>query len=174
MFKFQFCSGPLQNWPGRTIPFFPVIRKALFLIDWLLPPRAHLRTELVDDLLQVLYARQLLLHGRRQLASDLIRGHTNRLIGVLESKFDQRTVPALAQENSDARAFDRSSHRAVHRRQVKAKLAGMFWLESPNLQFENKISVQADMVKQQIDVERLLVHGHGHLTPDEGEASAQL
>jgi hypothetical protein len=38
----------------------------------------------------------------------------------------------------------------------------------------NKISVQPDMVEEQIDVEDLLVHGHRHLTPDEGEAAAQL
>jgi hypothetical protein len=30
------------------------------------------------------------------------------------------------------------------------------------------------MVEQQVDVEGLHVHGHGHLTPDEGEAAAQL
>ena len=30
------------------------------------------------------------------------------------------------------------------------------------------------MVKEQIDVEGLLVHGHWHLTADEGEAAAQL
>jgi hypothetical protein len=69
---------PLQNWPSLAIL---LIWMALFL-GCLPTQRLHLRTELVDDLLQVLYARQLLLHGRRQLTSYLIRGHpTTRIRG---------------------------------------------------------------------------------------------
>jgi len=84
--------------------------------------RLHLRTKLIDDLLQVRHARQLLLHGRRQLASYLIRGYANWLIGVFESKFHDGSAPALTQKNSDARAFNRSPHRAVHCRKVEAQL----------------------------------------------------
>jgi hypothetical protein len=29
------------------------------------------------------------------------------------------------------------------------------------------------MIGQQIDIESLLIYGHGHLTPDEGEPAAQ-
>jgi len=50
----------------------------------------------------------------------------------------------------------------------------MFWLESAHLQLENKKSVQAHVLEEQVDVKGLPVHGHRHLTADEGEAAAQL
>ena len=59
-------------------------------------------------------------------------------------------------------------------REGKAQLAGMFWLESPHFQLENEISVQAHVIEEEIDVKGLPVHGHRHLTADEGEAAAQL
>jgi hypothetical protein len=66
-------------------PCLPAVRSALFLISQLFPQRLHLRTKLVDHLVQVLEARQLLLHGRRQLASDLIRSmDRDRVAGCVD------------------------------------------------------------------------------------------
>lgn len=50
----------------------------------------------------------------------------------------------------------------------------MFRLESSHLQLENEIAVEAEMVEERIDVEGLLVHSDRHLTPYEGEATAQF
>jgi hypothetical protein len=112
-----------------------------FLIAWLLPQRLYRCAELVDDLLEILDRGQLILDWRRQLAGYPIGGHADRLIDVLKSKLHRGAAPALAQENPDARAFDRSSHRAVHGSQVESELAGVLRLVVTDLELENKIAV---------------------------------
>jgi hypothetical protein len=71
--------------------------------------------------------------ARRKLSGHVIRRDADRLIDGLKSEFHDGAAPALAQENSDARSFDRRSHCAVHRRKVEAQLAGMFGLEGTHL-----------------------------------------
>jgi hypothetical protein len=110
-----------------------LIRNVLFLIGYFLPQGLHLRPELVDDFLEVLHGGQLLTQRRRKLSGHVIRRDPDRLIDGLKSKFHGGAAPALAQQNSYARSFDRRSHRAVHRRKVEAQLAGMFGLEGTHL-----------------------------------------
>jgi hypothetical protein len=98
------------------------------------------------------------------LAGYPIGGYPDRLIDVLESKLHHGAAPALAQENPDTRAFDRSSHRAIHGSQVEAELAGVLGLEVTHLELEDKITMQTDMVEEQIDVEGSPVHNDWELT----------
>ena len=44
----------------------------------------------------------------------------------------------------------------------------------PVLELDDEVAVQADVVKEQVDVEGLPVHFEWHLAADEGEAAAQL
>ncbi len=71
--------------PGPGDPTVPPDKEGLFFIGLLPLQRLHLRTKLVYHLVQVLEARQLLLHGRRQLASDLIRSmDRDRVAGCVD------------------------------------------------------------------------------------------
>ena len=167
MFKSQFCSRLLQNW-RLAIP------SLLLPIAWLLPQRLYLCPELVDDLLEILNRGQLILDWRRQLAGYSIGGYPDRLIDVLKSKLHHGAAPALAQKNPDARACDRSSHRAIHGSQVEAELAGVLGLEVTHLELEDKITMQTDMVEEQIDVEGSPVHNDWELTAYKGKPSAQF
>jgi transposase-like protein len=67
-----------------------------------------LRTELVDDLLQVLDRGELLPDRRRQLTGYPVGRDTDRLIDVLESEFHDGTTTALAQGNSVGLGLDES------------------------------------------------------------------
>jgi hypothetical protein len=75
----------------------PGSRLALFLFRQILPQYFHLRSELIDDLLQILDRGQLFLDSRRQLGGDPIRRNADRLVGVFEGKFNDRSAPALTQ-----------------------------------------------------------------------------
>jgi hypothetical protein len=78
-------------------------------VPWTISEIAPYCDKLVDDFLEVLRGGQLLMHGRPKLSGHVIRRDNDRLIDGLKSDFHDETAPALAQENSDARSFDRRS-----------------------------------------------------------------
>ena len=57
---------------------------------------------------------------------------------------------------------------------IEAQLAKMFWLELAALEFDDHITAQLEVVKQEVDEEFVATYVQQHLPTDEGEACTEF
>jgi hypothetical protein len=98
------------------------MRNALFPIGHFFPQRLHLRTELVDDCLQVFHRRNLSADRHWQFARNPVAGNTDRLIDAPQRVLNDRTAVTLAEQKADRRRVGRGPEEIVHRREVESSL----------------------------------------------------
>ncbi len=107
-------------------------------------------------------------------ASEHLDGKEEGPTDIAQGIFHDTAVPALAEQKPKRRAIRRSPDQFVGCGQVEVQLAGVLRLELTRLQLDDEVSVQPDVVREQIDVEGLVRDHRRHLAADEGEAPAKL
>jgi hypothetical protein len=138
------------------------------------PQHFHLRTELVDDFLEVLDVGELFANRLGKLACDPICGDANWLVEVLQSVLHHWAAPALAKKEADRGSIEGRPHGSIDRRKIEAQFAGILRLELSSFQFNHEIAVQTDVVKEQVYAERVIVDDQRYLAANKGETAAKL
>ncbi len=172
--KCQLGNRLLHNCWNWKKPCLPAAQNALFLIRQLLPQRLHLRTELVDDFLEVLDAGELFPNRLGKLACDPICGDANWLVQVLQSVLHDWAAPALAKKEADRGSIEGRPYGSVDRREIEAQFAGILRLKLSSFQLNHEITVQTNVVKEQVYVKRVIVGYQRYLAANKGEAAAGL
>ena len=99
----------------------------------------------------------------------------DRLVDVPERIFDDDTIAGLAEENADGLAFDLLvSNLLVDRRHVKAQLTDILRLELARLDLDDEVAMDAHVVEEQVESERIATDVKGSLLSRIGEAGPEV